>query len=130
MHSIINLNHLPIINKFNSIIIIEQHNELLTELIMINKKVDKRGFTQSVIPSYDIKQLPIIPFGNVHNYSKKTPTVYSGYSLKTETRKIPQLNTQPKLQSQNKESNPSYLGVASSSNGIDYTILMDPKPKK
>ena len=37
IHSIINLN-LIIINKFNSIIMIEQDNKLFTSLIMIGKK--------------------------------------------------------------------------------------------
>ena len=63
------------------------------------KKVDKRGVAQSGSPSYDIKQLPTISFINVHSFSKKNPTVYSGNYLKTETSKIPQLKTQPKLQS-------------------------------
>ena len=33
------------------------------------EKLDKRGFNHSGIPSPDIKQLPIIPLGNVPNYS-------------------------------------------------------------
>ena len=61
--------------------------------------MDKHGFTNSGIPSPDIKQCSIIPLGNVPNYSKKNTTVSSDTSLKTETSKIPQLKTQPKLQS-------------------------------
>ena len=38
MHSIINLNHLMIITNINSRVIIEQHNKLPNELIMIKKK--------------------------------------------------------------------------------------------
>ena len=30
--------------------------------------MDKRGVTNSGIPPYDIKKLPIIPLGNVPNY--------------------------------------------------------------
>ena len=64
--------------------------------------MDKRGVTQSGIPSSDIKQLPIIPMSNLQNYSTKKPTVSYGYSLRTETSKIPQLKTRPKLHSQDK----------------------------
>ena len=49
-------------------------------MITIKEKVDKRGVNQIEIPSYEIKQLPIISLINVHNYSKKKPTVYSGNS--------------------------------------------------
>ena len=42
--------------------------------------MDKRGVNQSEIISSGIKQSPIIPLGNVHNYGKKNPTVYSGNS--------------------------------------------------
>ena len=60
------------------------------------------GFTNSGIPSLDIKQLTIIPLGNVANYSNKNPTIYFGTSLKTKTRKMTQLKTQPKLQTKDK----------------------------
>ena len=36
--------------------------------------MDKRGVTQIGIPSSKIKQLPIIPLSDVHNYSNKKPT--------------------------------------------------------
>ena len=62
--------------------------------------MNKRGVTQIGIPSSDIKQLPIVILGNVPNYSKKNPTIYSGTSLKTKTINIHQLKTQPKLQAQ------------------------------
>ena len=71
------------------------------------EKVDKRGVTYSGIPSPDIKQWPIIPLVNVPYYRNINPTVSSGTSLKTETRKIHQLNSQPNLQSKYKESTPS-----------------------
>ena len=74
----------------------------------------KNGVNQSGIPSSAVKQLPIIPLSNVQNFSKKNTTVYYGNSLKTETNKNTQLKTQPKLQSQYKESTPSFPGVASS----------------
>ena len=45
--------------------------------------MNKHGVTHSGIPSSEIKQLPIIPLGNVHNYSKKTQTVSYGDYLKT-----------------------------------------------
>ena len=64
------------------------------------ENVGKRGVNQSGIPSPNIKSLPIIPLGNVPNYSKKNPTFYSGTSLKTKTIKIPKLKTHTKLQSQ------------------------------
>ena len=64
--------------------------------------MDKSVVTQSGIPSSEKIKLPIIPLVNALNYSKKIPTVYSGTSLKTETSKILQLKTQPKLQSQYK----------------------------
>ena len=73
--------------------------------------MDKHGFTNSGIPSPDIKQCSIIPLGNVPNYSKKNTTVSSDTSLKTETSKIPQLKTQQKLQSKDKELNPSSLDI-------------------
>ena len=67
------------------------------------EKVYKRGVNHSGIPSPEIKQLPIIPIGNVPTYTKKNPTVSSGASLKTETRKMLQLTTQPKLQTKDRE---------------------------
>ena len=54
----------------------------------------------------------------------KNPTVSSGTSLKTEIINIPQLKTHPNLQSQYKESTPSYIGVASSSTDVDYNTFM------
>ena len=38
IHYIINLNHMMIITNLNSVFIIEQHNKLLTEMIMIINK--------------------------------------------------------------------------------------------
>ena len=62
------------------------------------EKLDKYGVNQSGIPLYDIKQLPIFPLSKVKNFIKKNPTFYYENNLKTETCKIPQLKTQPKLQ--------------------------------
>ena len=45
--------------------------------------MDKRGVTQSGIPSYNMKESPMIPSGNVQNYSKKNPIVSSGTYLNT-----------------------------------------------
>ena len=67
------------------------------------EKQDKHGLAYIVIPSPDIKQLPIITLVNVPNYSEKIPIVYSCTSLNTETRNMPQLNTQPKLQTKNNQ---------------------------
>ena len=92
--------------------------------------MEKCGFTQSVIPPSDIKQLPIIPLSNIKNFSKKKPTVYSENSFRLETSKIPQFKTQLKLQSQDMESTSSSLGVALSSNDLVHTRLMVPKPTK
>ena len=85
--------------------------------------MDKLGFTHSGIPSPYIKQLTIIILDNVHNYSKKRPTVYSGTSLNTETIKMPQLKTHPQLQSKDKKWTPLYIGVESSlfSTEVYYT---------
>ena len=58
---------------------------------MIKKKVDKHGVIHSGIPSPEIKQLTIIPLGNVPNYRNKIPNVSSDTSLKTETSKMHQL---------------------------------------
>ena len=74
--------------------------------------MDKRDVTHGVIPSPDIKQLPIIPFVTVSYYRRNNPTVSSVTSLKTETSKMHQLNSQPKLQSKYKESTLSYLDVS------------------
>ena len=94
--------------------------------------MDKSAVTHSGIPSPDIKQLLIIPLGNVTNDSKKNPTVSSGTYLKTETSNMPQLKTHPNLQSQYKESTPSSIGVKSSfiSTYVEYTTAMGPKPRK
>ena len=56
----------------------------------------------------------MIPSGNVPYYRKKNPTVYSGTSLKTETRNMHQLKSKKKLQSKDKESTPSSLDFGSS----------------
>ena len=48
----------------------------------------------------------MIPFGNEPYYGKKNPTVYSVTSLKTETIKMHQFKSQPKLQSKYIESTP------------------------
>ena len=65
-------------------------------------------------------------------YRKKTPTVSSGTSLKTETSKMHQFKLQLKLPSKNKESTPLSIDVASSwvSTEVDYTAVIDPKPTK
>ena len=94
--------------------------------------MDKRGYNQSGIPSPDIKQSPIIPLGNVPNYSKKNPTYSYGNYLNTETSRMPQLKTQPKLQKNYKESTTSHIEVASSwfSTEVDYTTQIGPKPTR
>ena len=83
---IINLN-LIIITNADSIVIIKQHKNLLTELIMIGKE------WKNVVPSLDIKQLLIIPLGYDLYYRKKDTIISSGNSLKTETRKMHQLKS-------------------------------------
>ena len=74
--------------------------------------MDKHGFTLNRIPLPDIKHLQMIPLGNLQTYSEKNIIVSSGTSLKTETTNIPQVKTQPKLQTKYKESNPSSLEVS------------------
>ena len=67
------------------------------------------------------------------NYSKKTATIYFGTSLRSETIKIPQLNTQPKIQRKYQEINPSYLDAASSwdTTEANYTTTqIGPKPTR
>ena len=93
--------------------------------------MEKCGVTHIVIPSPDMRQLPIIPLDNVHYFRKKNLTIYSCTSLKTETSKMNKLNSYPKLQSKYKKSTTSYLDVASSwvSTEVDYTTVIDPKPK-
>ena len=62
------------------------------------EKVNKRGVTQSRIPSSDIKNYQLshqVMYGII---VRKNQSVHYGPSLKTETRKIPQIVTQPKLQ--------------------------------
>ena len=51
------------------------------------EKVGQRGNDHNVIPSPDIKQLPMIPFVNAQKYRKKTPTVSSGYFLEERNHK-------------------------------------------
>ena len=62
----------------------------------------------------------------------KNPPVSSKTSLEKDTRKIPKLHPNPKLQSQYKESTPSFIGVTSSfiSTYVEYTTAMGPKPRK
>ena len=50
--------------------------------------MDKRGVTQSGIPSSDKRRLPIIPLSNVQNFIKITPTFYYENYLKSETSNI------------------------------------------
>ena len=92
----------------------------------------KRGSIRSGIPSPSIMQLPIIPFGNEHQYSNKTPTVYFGNYLKTETRKMHQLKSQPKLTSKDKELTCQYQDVALSwvSTEVGYTATINDKATK
>ena len=63
------------------------------------ENVGKCGVAYIVIPSPDIKQLPTISLVDVPYYRKKNPIIYSCTSLKTETSKMHQLKSQPKLQS-------------------------------
>ena len=95
-------------------------------------EVEKRGIIHSLIPSPDKNQLSIIPLYIKPYYSKITPTIYSGDSLKTETSKIHQLKSQPKLPSKDKKPNPSSLDVASSWPWTElyYTGAIDPKSTK
>ena len=90
------------------------------------------GVTHSGIPSPDIKQLLIIPLGNLPYYRKKTPTVSSGNPLNTDTIKMHQLKPQPKLHSKDKESTPLSIGVASGwvSTEVDCTTAINPKPTR
>ena len=92
IHRIINL---LIITNVNSIVMIEQHNKILTEIITIRKNWKNIGSIHSVIPSPDIKKLPIITLGKKHQYSKKNPHVSSSSSLNTETSKMQQFKSQP-----------------------------------
>ena len=73
----------------------------------------KRGSIPSGIPSPEIKQLPIIPFGNDPHYRKKIPTVSYGTPSKTETSHMNKLKSQTKLLSKDKESNPLSKYLAS-----------------
>ena len=65
--------------------------------------MDKCGVNHSGITSHDIKKSTMIPLGNVPYYRKKNPTVSSGTYLKTKTRNTHQLESNPKLKSQDKE---------------------------
>ena len=80
---------------------IEQHNKLLTELVMLDKN-GKRGIIHSGIPSPDMKQFPIVPLGNEPHYRNKTPTSSPYTSLKTDTINVHQLKSQPKFPSKDK----------------------------
>ena len=65
--------------------------------------MDKCGVTHSGIPSHEKKKISMIPLGNVPYYREKNPTVSSGTYLKTKTRNMHQLKSQPKLQSKDTE---------------------------
>ena len=70
--------------------------------------------------------------GNILYYSNIIPPPSSGTSLKTVTSKMPQLKSQPKLQSKDKKSTISSLDVESSwvSTELDFTNTINPTPTR
>ena len=57
----------------------------------------KHGSFHNRIPTTYIKQAPVIPFDNAHQY-RENPTIYFGSYLKTDTRNMHQVKSQTKLQ--------------------------------
>ena len=64
--------------------------------------MDNSGVNQSGLPISNTKNISIISLDIVPKYSTKLPNISSVTSSKTKTRKMPQLKTHMKLQSQYK----------------------------
>ena len=78
IHRIIEL---QIITYVNIIIIVEQKIKCFTEIIMIGNN-NIYGSIHSGTPTPEIKQVPVIPFGDEQKYRGGNPTFSSGSSLK------------------------------------------------
>ena len=111
---------------------LEQHNKILAELILIEKICKNVVLFIVEYLHLTLNNYQLFHWVMNSNIGRKHTTLSSGTLLKTETIKMHQLKSKPKLQSKDKESTPLYLDLASSwvSTEVDYTTTIYPKPTR